>query len=706
MSNTRRKRIQNQAKNSIHEDSKSESQTRSNPIEEIPNLIGNQAFGHYITSHETSPQSITQSYSLPSPPTHHSTQSQTSFRGLSQDLTGESQALVQAKLTVNNPGDSYEQEADRVADRILAQMQVAESVEPQPIDELPASELLMREVTSEATSIALTEDFEHNLQQEQSRGQPLDSDVQVTMENAFGADFNGVKIHTSNSSDSLNQTIQAKAFTTGQDIFFKRGAYQPKTQEGQRLIAHELTHVIQQNGSDLYNDHSMVQRKEEKLLSKEKGTKTKSENKEMEQAGTGFQNITDKKTSLAGAEIAAKKVINSSDQDFQVACDLLMKAGFFGSYKTTVETRRTTVELSDDLFVGSEFKGKVSAEIKDVIEGIKLLAEASAQVGVGNTLSERLAINSGKNNFELKAKLDKFVGFKASAKGELKLNVLDGLVVSGSAEAQAGAMGSLSGSAQLSRGDLGVQVASEVKGFAGASAKAKGNVQLGPAGIAGSASAESFAGATVSGKISGSITTRKGTKLINISTGGDLSAGIGAKVKGEFTARQGQFKLGTAVGGALGVGGGAEISIEIDISAIKGAIKDACSSSSPSSLASKVAPQRPYMPEADAQSMKSELYSALFPKVYDYALKKAGKSRSEHYVKRQMVQEIINAEVQKSDRLAELIWYKEADEVLAEVAYDATTKAANEFDRSGLISSQSSFVFRRGIIILWPYKDK
>jgi hypothetical protein len=67
------------------------------------------------------------------------------------------------------------------------------------------------------------------------------------MGKAMGADFSGVRVHTDSQSDELNQSIQAKAFTTGQDVFFRRGAYDPGSRGGQELIAHELTHVVQQN---------------------------------------------------------------------------------------------------------------------------------------------------------------------------------------------------------------------------------------------------------------------------------------------------------------------------------------------------------------------------------------------------------------------------------------------------------------------------
>ena len=78
-------------------------------------------------------------------------------------------------------------------------------------------------------------------------GQPLDSAVQAKMSEATGHDFSGVKVHTSPESDQLNQQLGAKAFTTGQDIFFREGAYQPQSGGGQELLAHELTHVVQQS---------------------------------------------------------------------------------------------------------------------------------------------------------------------------------------------------------------------------------------------------------------------------------------------------------------------------------------------------------------------------------------------------------------------------------------------------------------------------
>ena len=85
------------------------------------------------------------------------------------------------------------------------------------------------------------------INQARGGGQALDENVQQKMSGAMGHDFSQVRVHTSNEADSLNQDLGAKAFTTGQDIFFKDGSYDPGSSSGQELIAHELTHVVQQN---------------------------------------------------------------------------------------------------------------------------------------------------------------------------------------------------------------------------------------------------------------------------------------------------------------------------------------------------------------------------------------------------------------------------------------------------------------------------
>ena len=94
-------------------------------------------------------------------------------------------------------------------------------------------------------------DVEEMIQSERGGGQPLDKVVRSQMESSFGTDFSGVRVHTNPKADALNQSLNARAFTTGQDIFFGQGNYNPGSSGGRELIAHELTHVVQQNKDEI-----------------------------------------------------------------------------------------------------------------------------------------------------------------------------------------------------------------------------------------------------------------------------------------------------------------------------------------------------------------------------------------------------------------------------------------------------------------------
>ncbi|MEQ8958488.1 MAG: DUF4157 domain-containing protein [Coleofasciculus sp. C2-GNP5-27] len=160
--------------------------------------------------------------------------------GSMDDAGGEEKGLaeteitlpIQAKLTIGEPNDKYEQEADRVARQVVDKIHS------------PTPETVQRQ--------EMGDEDEVRLKSEAGSGGTVEAGVGVTgvrksrMEGAFGADFSGVRVHTDAKSDELNQAIQAKAFTTGEDIFFRDGAYQPGSRGGQELLAHELTHVVQQ----------------------------------------------------------------------------------------------------------------------------------------------------------------------------------------------------------------------------------------------------------------------------------------------------------------------------------------------------------------------------------------------------------------------------------------------------------------------------
>jgi hypothetical protein len=192
---------------------------------------------------------------------------------------------VQAKLTIGEPGDKYEQEADRVASQVVKQINSPEAASSsqgqsvqrreEPVEELqrqpsisdlqrtplplevqreamPAEEELQaKSILQRREAIAGGEastDLDTAINSARGGGQSLDAGLQRSMGQAMGADFSGVKVHTDAQSDQLNQSIQAKAFTTGQDVFFRQGEYNPGSRGGQELIAHELTHVVQQSG--------------------------------------------------------------------------------------------------------------------------------------------------------------------------------------------------------------------------------------------------------------------------------------------------------------------------------------------------------------------------------------------------------------------------------------------------------------------------
>jgi hypothetical protein len=94
----------------------------------------------------------------------------------------------------------------------------------------------------------LPEETTQQIDQARSGGRSLDGTTRKSMESAFDADFGGVRVHTGAAADRLNGELSARAFTTGSDIFFRQGEYDPSRSSGRELLAHELTHVVQQGG--------------------------------------------------------------------------------------------------------------------------------------------------------------------------------------------------------------------------------------------------------------------------------------------------------------------------------------------------------------------------------------------------------------------------------------------------------------------------
>lgn len=146
----------------------------------------------------------------------------------------------QRKLTIGVSNDPLEQEADRVADQVMAAPTNA-AVNNSP----PRIQRYTGQVPGDA-GIA-PPSIDHVLA---SSGRPLESALRQDMEQRFGHDFSQVRVHTGSSAEQSARDVNAHAYTVGHHIVFGPGGFAPNTQGGRRLIAHELTHVIQQSPND------------------------------------------------------------------------------------------------------------------------------------------------------------------------------------------------------------------------------------------------------------------------------------------------------------------------------------------------------------------------------------------------------------------------------------------------------------------------
>ncbi len=93
--------------------------------------------------------------------------------------------------------------------------------------------------------------FQKQLIASKGAGSPLPNATHHHMGKALGSDFSTVRVHTDSEAQQMSQEIHAKAFTHGTDIYFNKGQYNPSSTGGKKLLAHELTHVVQQNGASI-----------------------------------------------------------------------------------------------------------------------------------------------------------------------------------------------------------------------------------------------------------------------------------------------------------------------------------------------------------------------------------------------------------------------------------------------------------------------
>ncbi len=147
---------------------------------------------------------------------------------------------LQTKLNINEPGDNYEREADRIADQVMttpAHHAVSGA--------LPSIQRYSGQSSGQMDAVPATVD-----QALASPGRVLEPALRQDMEQRFGYDFSQVRVHSGSAAEQSAREVSANAYTLGHNIVFGAGRFVPATQEGQRLIAHELTHVVQQSGAD------------------------------------------------------------------------------------------------------------------------------------------------------------------------------------------------------------------------------------------------------------------------------------------------------------------------------------------------------------------------------------------------------------------------------------------------------------------------
>lgn len=159
--------------------------------------------------------------------------------GMCEECRDKERLGLQPKLAVSEPGDSYEQEADRIADRVSA------------LPEHPVggdAPLQIQRVTTgqrAGPGQVAPASVEQTLA---IPGRPMEPALRRDMEQHLGHDFSAVRVHSDAAAEQSARDVKADAYTVGSDLVFAAGKFAPGTHQGRRLIAHELTHVVQQGG--------------------------------------------------------------------------------------------------------------------------------------------------------------------------------------------------------------------------------------------------------------------------------------------------------------------------------------------------------------------------------------------------------------------------------------------------------------------------
>ena len=188
---------------------------------------------------------------------------------------------VQPKLTVGAPDDPYEKEADHVADKVMrmpdnhfVQRKCADCEKEDKLHRKPLGESITPFIQRKGSGVpAVSAATSQSIESSRGGGSRMDSHTESFMSSRFGGDFSNVKIHNDGQSARLNRELSSKAFTVGNDIYFNDGQYQPGSSSGKHLLAHELTHVVQQNN---FIRQKSLQKKIQRQEDDEEAIQTKS----------------------------------------------------------------------------------------------------------------------------------------------------------------------------------------------------------------------------------------------------------------------------------------------------------------------------------------------------------------------------------------------------------------------------------------------
>ena len=166
---------------------------------------------------------------------------------------------LQTKLAVNQPGDRFEHEADRMADFVVQGGKQA------PLLSNCSLGALQRDQPNTSSASTSAPPIVHEVLG--GSGQPLDSSTRAFMEPRFGHDFGNVRVHFDARAAASARSVNALAYTVGHDIVFSDGAFAPDDPSGRSLLAHELTHVVQQSGA--HTAQGQLQRQPDETSTKE-----------------------------------------------------------------------------------------------------------------------------------------------------------------------------------------------------------------------------------------------------------------------------------------------------------------------------------------------------------------------------------------------------------------------------------------------------